>query len=157
MRVRVPRGQLVAISADLQRAAMRLAELEKRLSRAIGLLQEAPQAGREPRLVASEEELLQAYTQGRQLADQAELLAGVLRDTVDILDTTDRRAASRVPTVPRLIGALPILRPEPRPWPYAAVPPITMLPGGRRNPDDLAPPGTVDGGPDGDSLPGGQA
>src|SRR5262245_52983869 len=97
MRVRVPRGQLVSISSDLQRAAMNLADLDKRLSRAIGLLQEAPQEGRDPRLADSEEQLLQAYTQGRQLADQAELMASALRDTVDVLDTADRRAASRVP------------------------------------------------------------
>lgn len=156
MRVRVPRGQLVSISSDLQRAAMSLAELEKRLSRAIGLLQEAPQDGSDPRLADSEEQLLQAYTQGRQLADQAELMASALRDTVDVLDTADRRAASRVPMVPRLLGALPILRPESRPWPYAPVPDITMLPVERRTPGDPGPAGSADADPDGDPPSGGR-
>src|SRR4051812_27279705 len=97
MRVRVPRGQLVTISGDLQRAAMNLADLERRLSRAVGLLQETSSEGRDPRLDDSEEQLLQAYTQGRQLSDQATLLAGALREVVDVLDTADRRAAGRVP------------------------------------------------------------
>ena len=57
--------------------------------------------------------------------------------------------------MPRLLGALPILRPDPRPWPYAAVPPITMLQVERQLVGELASAGLPDPDDDDGLLPGG--
>jgi hypothetical protein len=127
MRVRIPRGQLTTISADLQRTATAMNEVERRLSRTLGGLQDLPRARRHKRQDEAEEQLMQAYSQARQLADQAMTLARSLTEAVSIMDAADQRAAARIPSMPRLIGVLPVLRPESHPWPYAPVPAVTMI------------------------------